>query len=377
MSTPTPYDADVDTASDQEEPVEAREPAPELAAAVDLAWEAAQQEAGSEVVGQHVDVLAEDDSAATHLFAATHPGYVGWRWAVTLAHAGPGSPVTVSEVVLLPGPDALVAPEWLPWDQRVRAGDLGVGDLLPTPADDPRLVPGYLASDDPAIEDVARELGLGRHRVLGRHGRVEIAERWVSGEFGPDSDMAKSAPGNCGTCGFYLPLDGSLGAAFGACGNELAPADSRVVHVEYGCGAHSEAEGGGTSPVPIAEVVYDDAGVDLIPVGTVNRIAEGERRPTKTSAGPAAAGEPSDPAPELAGPTAPASQDEGTPDTTTAGSPVADGAGEAHGEGAAAGNAPADAEAPAPVDERDQEETAPAPRARRRRRSSPGSGQQR
>ncbi|WP_016700966.1 DUF3027 domain-containing protein [Actinoalloteichus spitiensis] len=377
MSTPTPYDADVDTAADQEEPVEAREPAPELAAAVDLAWEAAQQEAGTEVVGEHVDVVAEDASAATHLFAATHPGYVGWRWAVTLAHAGPGSPVTVSEVVLLPGPDALVAPEWLPWDQRVRAGDLGVGDLLPTPADDPRLVPGYLASDDPAVEDVARELGLGRHRVLGRHGRVEIAERWVSGDFGPDSDMARNAPGNCGTCGFYLPLSGSLGAAFGACGNELAPADARVVHVEYGCGAHSEAQGGGTSPVPIAEVVYDDAGVDLIPVGTVNRIAEGESRPTKTSAGPAPAADRTEPTPaeaERTGPTAPA---QSTPDPGPAeGAPdaVPD---EAGAEGAAAGGSPVQGEGPAPADERDQEQSAPAPRTRRRRRASPGSGQQR
>ena len=57
--------------------------------------------------------------------------------------------MTVSEVVLLPGPEALVAPEWVPWQQRIQAGDLGVGDLMPTEAGDPRLVPGYLESDDP------------------------------------------------------------------------------------------------------------------------------------------------------------------------------------------------------------------------------------
>lgn len=219
---------------------------------------------GDQVVGAHVSVHADGPGAATHLFQANYPGYRGWCWAVTVATADPEAPVTVSEVVLLPGPDALVAPEWVPWDQRIRAGDLGVGDLLPTAPDDPRLVPGYLQSDDPAVEEVARELGLGRPRVLGREGRADAARRWYE-ELGPSSDMASSAPGNCATCGFYLPLAGSLGAAFGACGNELAPADGRVVHAEFGCGAHSEVEVEPTPVAPIAEVVYDDAQFDLVP----------------------------------------------------------------------------------------------------------------
>ena len=52
-------------------------------------------------------------------------------------------------------------------------------------------------------------------------------------------------------------------AAFGVCGNEIAPADGRVVHVEFGCGAHSEAEVDTSSTVPIAEVVYDDTTLDF------------------------------------------------------------------------------------------------------------------
>jgi hypothetical protein len=171
--------------------------------------------------------------------------------------------VTVSEVVLLPGPDALVAPEWVPWQQRVQAGDLGVGDLMPTEPGDPRLVPAYLESDDPAVEEVATETGLGRVRVMSRFGRLDSAQRWQSGDFGPHSDMARSAPDHCGRCGFYLPLEGSLRAAFGVCGNELAPADGRVVHVEYGCGAHSEVELESSSPVPVADLVYDDTTMDM------------------------------------------------------------------------------------------------------------------
>jgi hypothetical protein len=42
------------------------------------------------------------------------------------------------------------------------------------------------------------------------------------------------------TCGFFTPLAGLLGMAFGACTNEYSPADGRVVDAGYGCGAHSE-----------------------------------------------------------------------------------------------------------------------------------------
>src|ERR1041384_904096 len=136
------------------------EPDPALAGALELARAAAREEAGDEV-GAHVGVQPEDAAALTHLFDADKPGYRGWHWAVTVANSGPGTAVTVSEVVLVPGPDALVAPAWVPWQERVQAGDLGVGDLLPTAPDDPRLVPAYLQSDDEGVEAVAMELGLG------------------------------------------------------------------------------------------------------------------------------------------------------------------------------------------------------------------------
>jgi hypothetical protein len=175
---------------------------------------------------------------------------------------------------LLPGPSALVAPDWIPWQERVQAGDLGVGDLLPTSPDDPRLVPAYLASDDPAVEDVAMDVGLGRVRVMSRPARLEAALRWQESEFGPQSDMARGAPAHCGTCGFYLPLAGSLQAAFGTCGNELSPADAHVVHAEYGCGAHSEAEVEQVSPVLVADLIYDDAQLDVEPLTVVDEAPE-------------------------------------------------------------------------------------------------------
>lgn len=238
----------------------------DLHEAVELARQAAQAEAGSNLVGDHVETQAEDGGAVTHLFESGLPGYRGWCWAVTVASAGPGTPVTVSEVVLLPGPDALVAPAWLPWTQRLRAGDLGIGDLLPTDPDDPRLVPGYLLDDaDPAAEPLSPELGLGRLRVLSRDARLALLQRWRDSDRGPDSEMARSAPGRCVTCGFYLPLGGLLAAALGVCGNDLAPADGQVVHAEFGCGAHSEVRVDTSPNVPVAELVYDDAEVELLP----------------------------------------------------------------------------------------------------------------
>jgi hypothetical protein len=211
-----------------------------LAAAVDVARAAAEAAAEGEV-GAHLGVYGDDERVATHAFEAALPGYTGWFWAVTLARVARGKTPTVDEVVLLPGAGALLAPEWVPWQERLQPGDLSPGDLLPTDPADPRLVPAYTYSEDPAVEEVAFELGLGRVRVMSREGRLDAAERWDDGESGPDTPMARQAPAHCGTCGFYLPLAGSLRAAFGVCGNEITSTDGRVVSVEYGCGAHSEA----------------------------------------------------------------------------------------------------------------------------------------
>lgn len=212
--------------------------APELAGASGLARRAV-EELGEGRAGGHVAVVREDEVSASHYFAADMPGYRGWQWVVVVAAAPGTEDVTVSEVTLLPGADALIAPEWKPWEQRVRPGDLAPGDLLPPPESDPRLVPGYVANGDPEVDELAREVGLGRRQVMSPEGRADAAERWYEGEHGPGSGMAKAAPGSCETCGFFLPLAGALHAEFGVCGNEFA-ADGTVVHARYGCGAHSD-----------------------------------------------------------------------------------------------------------------------------------------
>jgi len=232
------------------------------AAAVELARVAAEEAAGGEV-GEHLGIDVEGDRVVTHSFAALARGYRGWRWAVTLARAPRSRQVTVDEVVLLPGAGALLAPPWVPWSERLRPGDLGVGDLLPTAPDDDRLAPAYQLSDDPAVAEVADETGLGRVRVMSRLGRVETAERWYGGDGGPDNPMAQHAPGRCGNCGFYLPLSGSLRAIFGVCGNEFAPRDGQVVSADHGCGAHSEALVEPPPPELPPTPAYDDAALEV------------------------------------------------------------------------------------------------------------------
>jgi hypothetical protein len=234
------------------------------AAAVDVAREAV----SAEPAGEHLGVVAEGERLVTHFFACGLPGYRGWRWAVTVARAPRAKLVTICETTLLPGDEALLAPSWVPWHERLQPGDLGVGDIMPTRVDDDRLAEAYLQSDDPAVEEVSWELGLGRRRVMSREGRAEAAQRWYDSEHGPEAPISVGAPrtARCGACGFYLPLAGSLRAVFGVCGNLFAPDDGRVVSADHGCGAHSEVLVDATAPVEELPTVYDDGEMEPVVV---------------------------------------------------------------------------------------------------------------
>lgn len=212
--------------------------------AQELARNAAMEDSReAKFVGDLVSINQEDERIATYLFESSLPGYSGWRWAVTIIKVDDQAEATVADVVLLPGENSLLAPEWIPYKARIEPGDVGVGDIVPTSADDPRLVPGFAAL--PGDEELALaeqfELGLGRARVLSIVGRDAASKRWYESDRGPNTPIAQYAPLPCHSCGFFIPIVGSLRSAFGVCANALSPEDAKVVSVDHGCGAHSEA----------------------------------------------------------------------------------------------------------------------------------------
>jgi hypothetical protein len=62
-----------------------------------------------------------------------------------IAKVDTDSQPTICDVVVLPGPKALRAPEWIPYRDRILPGDVGVGDIVPSSLDDTRLVAGQQA----------------------------------------------------------------------------------------------------------------------------------------------------------------------------------------------------------------------------------------
>jgi hypothetical protein len=243
-----------------------------LVAAVDVARDALLEDVGAADVGEHLGATAEGERLVTHLFACTRRGYVGWRWSVTVTRASRQKTVTVDEVVLVPGEEAIVAPAWVPYRERIQPGDLSPGDLLPVDDEDPRLAPTYSFGDDPLdsddkaqIRQVAQDLGLGRVRTLSVEGRELAAQRWYDGDGGPDSPIARSAPDHCRTCGFLMRVAGPLSETFGVCANGDANDDGRIVSFDHGCGAHSEVRlAKKHEPQPLPDPVFDTLTVDEV-----------------------------------------------------------------------------------------------------------------
>jgi len=212
---------------------------------LELARSAAIADAGSaDLVGADVSVEIDDDGRVeTYLFEAHLAGYKGWRWCVTIAKVDKKSEPTICDVVVLPGPDALLAPEWVAYRDRIQPGDVGVGDIVPSSLDDTRLVPSVhsLIADEDLDAMQVFDLGLGRARVMSIEGRDQASKRWYESDRGPQSPIAQAAPKPCSSCAFFVPISGSLRASFGVCANAISPEDARVVSVDHGCGAHSEA----------------------------------------------------------------------------------------------------------------------------------------
>jgi hypothetical protein len=119
-------------------------------------------------VGPLVSEVDEGDGVVTLRFESNLPGYLGWKWAVSVARIGEAQP-TVLESELVPGDGALLAPEWVPWSDRMdelnasRAAAEAEGESDEDSADEDELDDDDLADDDDLVdeEDLVDEQDLG------------------------------------------------------------------------------------------------------------------------------------------------------------------------------------------------------------------------
>lgn len=191
-------------------------------------------EIGDDTVGEHIGVSTSGE-LAVHRFRSLAPGYKDWEWVAVLACVRGSGAITVNEVSLQAGKKASLAPEWIPYEDRVLPGDLGPGDTLPPRADDDRLC---------EFKELKSASNFPRNpqapKTLSQKGLEQTLKRWRTGDFGPNSEFASKAAMMCRTCAFYLPFN-DVETRFGACTNEYS-ADGHIVHETYGCGAHAETK---------------------------------------------------------------------------------------------------------------------------------------
>ncbi|WP_407636340.1 DUF3027 domain-containing protein [Alloscardovia criceti] len=272
-------------------------------------------------IGDFVVALEVGEHLADFRFDSQIKGYEGWQWSVTMYHDIDAHKWTVNESSLIPTSQALLAPEWIPWKDRLEPSDISPTDVLGTPEDDERLEPGVQIAADEASEksdednvaqarhqsqnddksdnedsdtgtegqtaedaqkfrktdaaagqteatqtsekeefqDIVEEFELARSRVLSPVGRAQAADRWYSGPHGPKSLSTRVASGKtCQTCGFFVQLQGELGTMFGVCANKWSQDDGRVVSMDHGCGEHSDIE----PPTPSTMWVQPDPTVN-------------------------------------------------------------------------------------------------------------------
>lgn len=99
-----------------------------------FAEKAAKESAPVGGVGKFLGTVDEEANVVSYRFQANMKEYLGWEWNVVVFQAKKADP-TISEVVLLPGKEAIVAPDWVPWSERraelekSEAKDLAVSDL--------------------------------------------------------------------------------------------------------------------------------------------------------------------------------------------------------------------------------------------------------
>jgi hypothetical protein len=102
-------------------------------------------------VGALVDSTAAEEGVLALNFVSTLPGYPGWHWSASVANLA-GEEPTVLEVELMPGEGALLAPDWVPWVDRLEEYHVAQAALAAQAGDD-ELLDGEPLDDDDLDDD--------------------------------------------------------------------------------------------------------------------------------------------------------------------------------------------------------------------------------
>ena len=146
-----------------------------LAAAVETARTAIEGITAAGTIGSHLAAKSEGDRLVTHLFESKLPGYVGWQWFAVLTRNSRSKVVTVSELGLLPSEDSILAPEWVPWAERVR------------PEDEQQ-------QDEEALQEAGGEDTAQEHAVQEDTARDDtVRDDTVTGSDAADADFSEAA----------------------------------------------------------------------------------------------------------------------------------------------------------------------------------------
>jgi hypothetical protein len=134
-----------------------------------LAREALCEITAEATIGELVDQRDEGEGVTTLSFAAEMPGYPGWHWTVSVAELRDEAP-SVLEVELLPGDGALLAPDWVPWSERLddyRAAQAAAAEAAAEAEGDDAEAEGDddLDADDLDIDELDADDELDEHDI--------------------------------------------------------------------------------------------------------------------------------------------------------------------------------------------------------------------
>ena len=128
-------------------------------------------------IGAPAGEITEGDGVVSVQFDSLLPGYPGWKWTVSIATLEGEAP-SVLETEMIPAEGALLAPDWVPWSDRLADYKAAQSELEAASTED---------SDDSEDDDGDDDLGSD---VL--HGGdldgVDIDEAEVDSDDDDDSD---------------------------------------------------------------------------------------------------------------------------------------------------------------------------------------------